>query len=280
MDSCICKMFGTVAFLVVGAQSMPTGVMFPNETRNQINDQRNLELRKQWSNGDNSRNGNYCDISSSQDGGLMALPPCYQECNEWCWAASSAVMANYYDGTWDCSIQCQGVSYAFGAECCPSDNWCYGQYQQENECDAPGTDDNIAYASGMMGVEGSDFQEYGPLDQDSLDFALNSGRPVIFAVAWSQGGGHALSIGGCVNGLYLVHDPWGWYDNWETDWQQLSYDQILSYVGPDGGDTGTWRSSVVWNLDGYHAKHNQHAPKPALLAKPYDTQSLAKSEVL
>merc|ERR1719231_1695866 len=112
-----------------------------------------------------------------------------------------------------------------------------------------GTPDQIADA--INSWTGGDMTTYGALDQETLDFALTSGRPVVMAVYWDGGGGHALVIGGCQDGGYWVHDPWGWYDNAVDEWQWLPYDGVLRYYvnGYTPGYYGSWTDSVTWNLN-------------------------------
>ena len=38
----------------------------------------------------------------------------------------------------------------------------------------------------------------------------------MIGVEWQGGGGHALMIGGCGNGRYYLHDPWGWFLRWRS----------------------------------------------------------------
>jgi len=75
----------------------------------------------------------------------------------------------------------------------------------------------------------SGFTYTGPLSQQELDEALGSG-PLIFAVRWSGGGGHAMTIGGCGNGQYYVHNSLTYAGEWET----LSYNDVMYYQGGEG----------------------------------------------
>jgi len=70
----------------------------------------------------------------------------------------------------------------------------------------------------------------GPLSQDQLDTLMSKGHPVIIAVYWTTGGGHALTLAGCASsGMYYLHDP----HNQKGVYQTLSYEQITSYVPPE-----------------------------------------------
>lgn len=95
---------------------------------------------------------------------------------------------------------------------------------------------------------GGKFTSSGPLSQAELDKTLNSGRVVMITVRWPQGGGHALLVGGCGNGYYYLHDPWGWYTNMgykqPADWQGLTYGQLLEYPSPNA--KGRWSESIFW----------------------------------
>jgi hypothetical protein len=88
------------------------------------------------------------------------------------------------------------------------------------------------------------------LDQTTLDTVLSKGHPVVIGVLWEGGkGGHVLTLGGCENGLYRVHDP----IPGNPDWKLLSYDQVMTYQLPAGQGhpamTGKWSFTVIHQGD-------------------------------
>lgn len=85
----------------------------------------------------------------------------------------------------------------------------------------------------------------------------------MITVGWQGGGGHALMIGGCANGRYYLHDPWGWYSRMPANWQSLSYGQLLTYIAPNGG-VGRWTSSITWSLNDEAVRTMVVEPPPAM----------------
>ena len=148
--------------------------------------------------------------------------------------------ANYYKGQNSCEgFECAVASYEFGKQCCPWSKSCHNKpSDKETACNMGGTDREMADAAGYF-VGNKAFKTYGALDQATLDAALNSKRVIMMTVSWEGGGGHALMIGGCGNGYYYLHDPWGWSDDQPPKWQGLTYGQLLKY-SPDKYNKGTW----------------------------------------
>jgi hypothetical protein len=221
---------------------LPRGVRYENETWVQEQLQTNAKhLAEYEKNGLNGTNG--CTL-----GGVFSMPICFQICDEWCWATVSSMTADFYQGKNQCAgLECQMPTREFGQQCCPYTNSCNNKPNDPaTTCNKGGTSQQMADATGAYA--GGGFSVYGPFDQATLDNTLNSKRPVMITVSWQGGGGHALMVGGCDNGRYYLHDPWGWYSSMPANWQSLSYDQLLSYVAPNGG-VGKWTSSITWSLD-------------------------------
>merc|ERR1719502_2469201 len=132
------------------------------------------------------------------------------------------MLVDYYKGWNTCvGLECKMATQEFGATCCPWQNSCSNKPSDPgSKCNRGGTPNEMADAAGKF-VNGA-FKVYGPLDQNTLDYALNSKRTIMIGVEWQGGGGHALIIGGCGNGRYYLHDPWGWYANPPAQWQSLS----------------------------------------------------------
>lgn len=220
------------------------GVQFENQAWVQEQQARSARLLKEW-----QTNGDANSVCQSPQ---MALPTCYQVCNMWCWATVTSMTVDYYRGESTCQgLECQVPSLEFGQQCCPYTRSCKGGPSGPNDtattCNRPGSSTWMANAAQTL-TKGS-FTTYGALNQTTLDKALNSGRPVMIAVDWTWGGGHTLIIGGCGNGTYYVHDPWGWFKKMPVKWQHLTYGQLLKYPAADDWGIGTWTFSVTWNLE-------------------------------
>jgi len=219
---------------------LPRGVRFENQTWVQEQLKKNaMHMADFEKNGDS----NGCTMS-----GPLPMPTCLQICNEWCWAAVTSMTIDYYKNQSQCQgLECQIPSKEFGLQCCPYDtNSCHNkQSDPQTSCNKGGRVQQMADAAGAFA--GGPFSVYGSLNQTTLDNALNSGRPVMMTVLWGALSGHALMIGGCGQGKYYLHDPWGWYSRMPPKWQSLTYDQLLRYTSPRG-DVGVWISSVMWSL--------------------------------
>lgn len=231
---------------------LPRGVLFENQTWVEEQLKLNAKLLGEYRGRNGSANG-YCNT------GVMNMPACFQICDEWCWATIASMAVDYYRGEGKCQgLECRMPTREFGQECCPYTNSCNNQpHDPSTACNRGGYPSQMADGAGAFG--GVSFSVHGPLDQASLDSALTGNRPVMITVNWQGGGGHALMIGGCGNGNYYLHDPWGWYSNQPPNWQSLSYDQLLTYVAPNGG-VGRWSSSIVSSEDeaGHKAAMERH----------------------
>jgi len=189
------------------------------------------------------RNGN-CNADMTHK-----MPVCYQICDEWCWATTVTMTSDYYKGQSYCQgFECSVASHEFGGQCCPWSNSCHNKYNEPGSaCNKGGTSDQMRDAASYF--TGGSFTTSGPMSQTDLDNALNSGRIIMIAVRWPQGGGHALLIGGCGNGYYYLHDPWGWYADMgypqPNAWQGLTYGQLLQYPSPTA--VGRWSDSIFWS---------------------------------
>lgn len=222
---------------------LPTGVVYLNETDLEEKMAQNEALMQDFKVNGSARNGN-CNKDMTHK-----MPVCYQICDEWCWATGVTMTGDYYKGQNYCQgFECSVASHEFGGKCCPYTNSCQSKYNAPaSSCNRGGTPSNMRDASTYF--SGGSFTATGPLSQNDLDKALNSGRVVQIAVRWPRGGGHALLIGGCGNGYYYLHDPWGWYSQMgykqPAAWQGLTYDQLLQYPSPTA--VGRWSDSIFWS---------------------------------
>jgi hypothetical protein len=229
-------LIGVVKAAPLEEDEAPRGVSFDNETLVKEQLAENERLTNE------TKHANY--FSTCTLNGVFQMPVCYQICDEWCWAATTTMMIQAYTRTNYCAgYECQLPSREFGRQCCPYTNSCRNSPQDpQTACNSPGSTSNIVDAA--TSFSGVRHRATGPLDQQSLDNILSSGHPVIIAVQWTRGGGHALLIGGCGSGRYYLHDPWGWYQQGGISWQTLSYAQLLQYAAPNGA-VGRWVASVT-----------------------------------
>lgn len=237
-----------------------SGLRFDNATLLAQRRRENLALRK----------SNWTSDASCTGDWTHKMPSCYQICSEWCWATTVTMAIGYYKGQNQCEgVECQVASREFG-NCCPWQNSCSNSpFDPGNACNKGGLPENEVDALGYF--TGGTFSSYGPLDQASLDAALNSGRVVIVGVAWEGGGGHALIVGGCGGGYYYLHDPWGWYPQdpgvpEPPAWQGLTYGQLLQYI-PAAGHVGDWTISVMWTMGVEYEEAHSAALERAELAR-------------
>lgn len=199
---------------------------------------------------------NYTRNSSWKNGGCGGdwthmMPVCYQICDEWCWATMVTMTGDYYKGQDYCEgFECAVVAKVTGNNCCPWTNSCHNTPNDAgSSCNRGGYPPEIRDAASYF--TSGQFTVMGPLPQSYLDQVLNSGRVIIMIVHWQDGGGHTLMLGGCGNGYYYLHDPWGWYadkgEKQPPDWQGLTYDQVLRYPSPGG--VGMWTNSIFWSMN-------------------------------
>lgn len=195
---------------------------------------------------DYKANGSRSDGECSADQ-THKMPACYQVCSEWCWATITTMASDYYKGQNYCvGMECAVASKEVKATCCPWSNSCHNSARdKETKCNVPGYMSQVADALSYY-TKGT-FSHEKALGQSELDRALSTSRVILILVSWNRGGGHVLMIGGCGNGYYYLHDPWGWYSQMPNPWQGLTYDQLLQYRSPNG-NVGRWVESVFWSF--------------------------------
>ncbi|MGC5703198.1 hypothetical protein J4P02_23670 [Pseudomonas sp. NFXW11] len=110
--------------------------------------------------------------------------------SNWCWAALSASVGNYYGtGSW---TQCGVANAELGRNTC---------------CNQPGPCNVYGYLDSALRTTRS----YGGMREDrmqmpAIDNQLSMGRPVGLRCAWYGGGAHFLAIYGSDGGYILVAD--------------------------------------------------------------------------
>lgn len=104
----------------------------------------------------------------------------------WCWAAVSASVGNYYGtGSW---TQCGVATAALDRNCC----------NQPGPCNVYGyLDSALTITRSFNGMN------QGSLQLSAIENQINMGRPIGLRCAWYGGGAHFLAIYG-TNGNYLL----------------------------------------------------------------------------
>ena len=104
----------------------------------------------------------------------------------WCWAAVSASVGNYYGtGSW---TQCGVASSELNRNCC----------NQPEPCNVYGYLDTA-----LRTTRSYNGMNQGPLNMSAIQNQINMGRPVGLRCAWYGGGAHFLTIYG-TNGNYVL----------------------------------------------------------------------------
>ena len=122
----------------------------------------------------------------------------HQEQTEWCWAATSASVLDFYNPQAR-ARQCGIVNAEKGLDVCCRDG--------SNEvCDQPNVLDNPLSRVGLL-----DHKQTGPAAYDVIRHEIDAGRPLAWHIHWSGGGGHFAVIEGYQRDgaqWVSVEDPW------------------------------------------------------------------------
>ncbi|QTA88528.1 C39 family peptidase [Desulfonema magnum] len=149
---------------------------------------------------------------------ILNIPQKNQEKSEWCWAASSQAILEYYG-----VVKTQTEIADYGTEGANIWNylWGIGKNPPRNGVD------KILLHFGTIGSSGSD----GALSQSVVQTQMDAGRPVVVNWEWTSGGAHIL-VGHGIDGdtMYLM-DPW---DGPTID----TYDWVVK------GDNHEWKWSL------------------------------------
>jgi len=199
----------------------PNGLVFKNATEIKMELERNVKFEEEW------LEGNYkssLEVSYS-------MSNCDQECTNWCWATSASMAASVFGGGSNCNKNEEAAAgHEFGLSCSSSCS---------SGCNQGGTTAQIADA--IKFLSSHSYTRGGVLSQSSLDSALKHG-PVVLAVQWTLGGGHAITISGVSGGTYTGHDP-------EHVSISTNYGGLTTYKPPyaSGKYTGKWVESAYTN---------------------------------
>jgi hypothetical protein len=145
--------------------------------------------------------------------GILPFTVQHQLQSQWCWAAVTSSVANYYKNpAW---TQCRIVNDRLGQTVC------CGQGSSA-ACNRPWYLDQALSRVG-------DLENYiaSPLSLAQIRTEIDAGRPVGVRIGWRNGGGHFVAIGGYSGqNIVDVHDPyWGYssvdYMTFRTNYRGL-----------------------------------------------------------
>ncbi|HTM68772.1 MAG TPA: papain-like cysteine protease family protein [Candidatus Binatia bacterium] len=167
------------------------------------------------------------------DGVQLAVPELPQQCQEWCWAATTTMVAQYY------GIQAQecvlaSIKAGFQQPVCCQYSAC--SYQA---CDQAAPPNQIDVILGqVLGIHG--YENDGAITQESLALEISNGRPVIIGYLNSFAG-HVVLVTGFRRLSYHVFqfhvvDPY--YGVFDVDYNQLRY----GYMGAGA----SWSWAFTW----------------------------------
>ncbi len=132
--------------------------------------------------------------TSSAFAAVLSVPQKYQEKSNWCWAASSQAILEYY-GTY--VTQTQMADYAVGGK---NEGYplCSNSVQYE-------------YMDKVLNHFGSILStcyDGSYASKSVVQREIDSGRPLPIKINWLSGGGHSVVIYGIIGNYVYVRDPW------------------------------------------------------------------------
>lgn len=139
--------------------------------------------------------------------GVLPVPLRFQEQTNWCWAATSQGILNYFGNN---PTQCQIVNWALSrSDCCrtPLPAGC----NVANSLYATPSNGSIQGILQNFGLIASTGQA-SVLNATTTITEMNAGHPFVMRWGWTAGGGHFLTTKGFIgsnnNGLMHINDPW------------------------------------------------------------------------
>jgi hypothetical protein len=134
--------------------------------------------------------------------GLLNVPQRYQVMNQWCWAACSQAVMEYY-----------GKSYTqydiadYGTCMVNTWNWIWGSssWDDPNPGDPPRNGINLIlrYFANLPSTRYTN-----SLLESAVKTQIDAGRPFVVRWEWDTGGGHFVVARGLVDDNMYLMDPW------------------------------------------------------------------------
>jgi len=140
--------------------------------------------------------GAFCLWPTVTSGLVLPLSQCYEEQDQWCWAATSQSVLAFYGTN---LTQTQIAQY--GTAGANDWNWLYGSSLNPTR---NGVDLILSHFRNITSTSLADV-----LTQSAVQSEIDTnGRPVVIRWAWDSGGGHILVLQGLVTNTAYVMDPW------------------------------------------------------------------------
>jgi len=125
---------------------------------------------------------------------------------QWCWAAVTSSIAEYYNDASSATTQCKLANAAFKQSTCCSAG-------SSAQCNKPYKTHQALQSIGHLAATVASAISFAAVQQE-----IDGARPVVVAIGWHGGGGHAVVISGyaAVSGapFLYVQDPAGVMTGW------------------------------------------------------------------
>lgn len=162
--------------------------------------------------------------------GVLNVQQHYQEQDQWCWAASSQAIMEYYRRIW---TQTQIAQY--GTTGVNTWNWIWGSTpaNNPNPGDPPrqGIDLILGYFAKLTTTRYSN-----SLLESAVQAQINARKPLVVRWGWDTGGGHFVVARGLVGDNMYLMDPW----NGAT---------VNTYAWVCQGSGHTWTHTLTMNTN-------------------------------
>lgn len=163
-------------------------------------------------------------------GAVLSVPQYTQEKDQWCWDACCQMILKYYGHTYS---QTEIAVWALGSDI----NEPNYLFDPPSSCTYHPCTEVLSH---FGSIDSSGTQSY--ISWSTLDNEMANSRPVMIAVYWDSGGGHAIVLRGVDENDVYVNDPW--YGQ-----SVQSYQGVLRYRG-----NGTWGQTL--QMTSSHADDN------------------------
>lgn len=125
---------------------------------------------------------------------VLDVPQKDQEQSQWCWAATSQVVLEYYD-----TIKTQSEIAEYGTDGEDIWNWLYGSSSEPTRIGV----NLILFHFGN--ISSQSYATYFALD--TVQYEISNNKPIPFRWLWEGGGGHILLIHGIIDSTVYLMDP-------------------------------------------------------------------------
>ncbi len=163
-------------------------------------------------------------VPSTSISNVLNIPEKIQEKQQWCWAACSEAVLDYY-GT----VRTQTEIADYGTLGANIENWLYGSTTNPTKRGV----DRILYHFRGISSMGSPTV----LEQSTVKYEIEAGRPIVIRWGWESGGGHHIVAHGIRDNRVYLMDPWNGPTinryNWVLDGSNHTWtDSLQIYTNP------------------------------------------------